>query len=98
MWLEIESVMACLGVWCGERTRSAVQVGEVEDVGCAADGAAGGAERELALDEGGSCESNGGEGSDGGDGELHVEGWLVVLKEEDGDCWKSVVKVVEDDC
>ena len=63
-------------------TRSAVQVGQVEDISGAADWAAGGAETDLALFDG-SGEGNGGQGKDGGDGELHVEGWLVVLGEEE---------------
>jgi len=60
-----------------KRTRSAVQVGEVQDVGSAADGSARGAETSLALIEGSSKGSGGGKGKNGGDGELHVDGCLV---------------------
>jgi hypothetical protein len=73
----------------GKRTRSAVQVGEVQDVSCAADGVAGAAEADLALsDLGGSREGSDGECEDGGvkhvDGLGLVVGWLggVLI-----DCW-----------
>jgi hypothetical protein len=59
-------------------TRSAVQVGEVQDIGGAADGVARGAETDLALLDG-RGEGNDGHGEDSGDGKLHVEGWLMVL-------------------
>jgi hypothetical protein len=73
------------GGW-GNRTRSAVQVGEVQDVGSAADGVAGRAETNLALIEGSSEGGGGGESENGGDGELHFEGWLnwLVLGKEEG--------------
>lgn len=57
-----------------KHTRTAVQVSEVEDVSCAADGVARGAEANLALFEGSSEGSGGSEGEDGGDGELHFDG------------------------
>ena len=60
----------------GGGRRSAVQVGEVQDIGSAADGVAGRAETNLALIEGSSKGSGGREGEDGGDGELHVDGCL----------------------
>ena len=58
-------------------TGSAVQVGKVQDVGSAADRSAGSAESSLALIEGSGKGSGGSEGENGGDSELHFEGWLV---------------------
>lgn len=54
-------------------TRSAVQVGEVENVGGTAHWAAGAAETSLAFLNEGSGHGSGGEGEDGG--EEHVDGW-----------------------
>jgi hypothetical protein len=61
---------------CGGLTRSAVQVGEVQDVGSAADGGAGGAETGLTLLKRGS-ESGDGESEDGG--VKHLEGLGLVV-------------------
>jgi hypothetical protein len=60
----------------GGHTRSAVQVGEVQDVGSTADGVAGRAETNLALVEGSGEGGGGGESQNSGDGELHFEGWV----------------------
>ncbi len=57
----------------GRRTSCAVQVCEVEDVGCAALGGGAGADDGLALLDHGSSHGGDGEGEDGG--EEHVEGW-----------------------
>jgi hypothetical protein len=59
------------------RTGSAVQVGEVEDVSCAADGVAGAAEADLALLDEGSSHGTDGESEDGG--VEHVGGFVVVV-------------------
>lgn len=58
-------------------TRSAVQVGEVQDISRAADGVAGAAEAGLALFEG---SGHGGDGESEDGGEEHVDGlvWWVV--------------------
>jgi hypothetical protein len=58
-------------------TRSAVQVGEVEDISCAADGVAGAAEADLALLNEGSSKGADGESEDGG--VKHVDGLEVVV-------------------
>lgn len=85
-----------MGRWEG-RTRSAVQVGEVQDIGSAADGVAGRAEANLALVKGSSEGSGGGESDNGGDGELHFEGWLgwLVLVKEGSVVWKWCCRVVD---
>lgn len=57
-----------------QHTRSAVQVGEVQDVGSAADWGAGVAETNLALIERSGEGGGGSESQDGGDGELHFGG------------------------
>lgn len=66
-----------------EHTSSAVQVGEVQNISCAADWVAGRAETELALHNSGSGESDGCESNNGGDGELHIDDCGVFLKEEE---------------
>ena len=70
----------------GRLTRSAVQVGEVQDVSRAADWCARGAETCLTLLERGS-EGRDGESEDGG--EEHVDGLVVVgrVKWLSVDCW-----------
>jgi hypothetical protein len=69
-----------LGRWgWGGHTRSAVQVGEVQDVGGTADRSAGRAEANLALIEGSGEGGGGCESENGGDGELHFEGWVGCL-------------------
>lgn len=60
----------------GDGRRSAVQVGEVENVSCAADGIAGAAETDLTLLERGS-EGRDGESEDGG--VEHVDGLGLVV-------------------
>jgi hypothetical protein len=70
-----------------KRTGSAVQVRDVEDISCAADGVAGAAKANLALLNNGG--SNGRDSESEDDGELHIDGlgwWLVGWLEEKC-CW-----------
>lgn len=70
------------GCWVGARklTVGAVKVGDAEDIGSAALGGAveagAGSVGDLTLAICGSGEGDGEEGEDGGDGELHFDGWV----------------------